>query len=400
MTLTLDSEASASAARNRRVFNFSAGPAVLPLPVLKEVQRDLPALPGVGSSILEISHRSGTFDAVLAEAESNLRELLAVPDDYRVLFLQGGAQMQFSMVPLNLLRDGDLPATYILTGAWGSKAAVEAHREGQVHVAWDGAAEEGSGGQGTRRPDGSAPPHRSAANFVRVPADRELDLPAASAYVHYTSNETIQGVQFRRPPAVGDAPLVCDASSDFLSGPVSVRDFGLLYACAQKNAGPAGLTVVILSDRLLDRCALDLHSMLSYRRLARKASRLNTPNVFGVYVFLLVTRWLRDEVGGLEQATAHAEAKTGLIYDALDRDGGEFYVPHAEPASRSRMNVTFRLRRPELEPAFVAAAAERDLVALEGHRSVGGFRASLYNAMPMEGAERLRDFMLEFRAAH
>lgn len=382
MTLTLDSPTSSSPALDRRVFNFSAGPAVLPLPVLEEVQRDLLALPGAGSSILEISHRSEAFDGILAEAESNLRELLSVPDDYRVLFLQGGARLQFSMIPINLLRGSGLPATYILTGSWGTNAAVEARREGHVHVAWDGAGD------------------ASTANFVRVPADSELDLPAASAYAHYTSNETIQGVQFRRPPAVGDAPLVCDVSSDFLSGPVPVREFDLIYACAQKNAGPAGLTVVIVSDRLLDRCGSDLHAMLSYRRQAEKGSRLNTPNVFGVYVFLLVTRWLRDEVGGLEAAAARAEAKTGLIYDVLDRDGGEFYAPHAEPASRSRMNATFRLQRPELEPAFVAAAAERDLVALKGHRSVGGFRASLYNAMPMEGAERLRDFMLEFKAAN
>ncbi len=369
---------SPAAAAHRRVFNFSAGPAVLPLPVLEEVRRDLLALPGVGSSILEISHRSRTFDRILAEAESNLRELLVVPDDYRVLFLQGGAQLQFSMVPLNLLRGSGLPATYVLTGSWGSKAAIEAHREGDVHVAWNGAHE----------------------NFVRVPTDEELDLPAASAYVHCTSNETIQGVQFRRPPETGEAPLVCDVSSDFLSGPVSVRDFGLLYACAQKNAGPAGLTVVIVSDRLLDHGGDDLHSMLSYRRHAEKGSRLNTPNVFGVYVFLLVTRWLRDEVGGLDAAATQAAAKSGAIYDVLDRDGGEFYVAHADAGSRSRMNVTFRLRRPELEPAFFAAATERGLTGLMGHRSVGGFRASLYNAMPMEGAERLRDFLLEFRAAH
>ena len=373
-----DAQPAASTALDRRVFNFSPGPAVLPLPVLEEVQRDLLALPDAGSSVLEISHRSATFDGILAEAESNLRELLAVPDDYRVLFLQGGAQLQFSMIPMNLLRHSDLPATYILTGSWGTKAAIEARREGEVHVAWDGA----------------------DANFVRVPADEELDLPEASSYVYYTSNETIQGVQFRRPPDVGDTPLLCDVSSDFLSGPVPVRDFGLLYACAQKNAGTAGLTVVIVSDRLLERCGSDLHSMLSYRRHAEKGSRLNTPNVFGVYVFLLVTRWLRDEVGGLEAAAARAQAKTGLIYDALDRDGGDFYVPHAEPGSRSRMNVTFRLRRGDLEPAFVAAAAERDLVGLKGHRSVGGFRASLYNAMSMEGAERLRDFMLAFRADH
>lgn len=378
MTLTLDRQTSARQTPDRRVFNFSPGPAVLPLPVLEEIQRDLLSLPGAGSSVLEISHRSAAFDGILAEAEGNLRELLAVPTDYRVLFLQGGASLQFSMIPINLLRGQSLPASYILTGSWGSKAAVEARREGKVHEAWDG----------------------KAGNFVQVPNDDELDMPPASAYVHYTSNETIQGVQFRRPPAVGDAPLVCDASSDFLSGPAEVREFGLLYACAQKNAGPSGLTVVIVSDDLLERCGDDVHSMLSFRLQAEKGSRLNTPNVFGVYVFLLMTRWLRDEVGGLEAAAAGAEAKTGLIYDVLDGDGGEFYVPHAEPASRSRMNVTFRLRRGELEEAFVARAAEQDLVALKGHRSVGGFRASLYNAMPMEGAERLRDFMLAFRASH
>ena len=378
MTLTLDRQTAAEQAPEQRVFNFSPGPAVLPLPVLQEIQRDLLALPGVGSSVLEISHRSTAFDGILAEAEANLRVLLGVPENYRVLFLQGGASLQFSMIPINLLRGRSLPASYILTGSWGSKAVVEARREGKVHVAWDGRAD----------------------NFVRVPDDGELDLPPASAYVHYTSNETIQGVQFRRPPAVGDAPLVCDVSSDFLSGPVDVPEFGLLYACAQKNAGPSGLTVVIVSDDVLERCDDDVHSMLSFRRQAEKGSRLNTPNVFGVYVFLLVTRWLRDEVGGLEAAAAEAEAKTGLIYDVLDGDGGEFYVPHAEPASRSRVNVTFRLRNPELESAFIEAAAERDLVSIKGHRSVGGFRASLYNAMPMEGAERLRDFMLAFRASH
>lgn len=377
MTLTLDSQTTRPPTLDGRVFNFSAGPAVLPVPVLEEVRRDLLAMPGVGSSVLEISHRSEAFDAILAEAEANLRELLGVPQGYRVLFLQGGALLQFSMIPINLLRGRAQPASYILTGSWGTKAAAEARREGHVHVAWDG----------------------GDSNFVRVPADGEFDLPPASSYVHYTSNETIQGVQFRRPPEVGDSPLVCDVSSDFLSGPVDIGKFGLLYACAQKNAGPAGLTVVIVSDHLLERSGSDLHSMLSYRLQAEKGSRLNTPNVFGVYVFLLVTRWLRDEVGGLEAAAVRAEAKTGLIYDVLDADGGEFYVPHADPASRSRMNVTFRLRTPGLEPAFVAAAAERGLVALKGHRSVGGFRASLYNAMPMEGAERLRDLMLEFRAA-
>ena len=378
MTLTLDRETTAQQALNQRVFNFSPGPAVLPLPVLQEVQRDLLALPGAGSSVLEISHRSPAFDAILEEAEANLRELLAIPADYRVLFLQGGASLQFSMVPINLLRGQGLPASYILTGSWGGKAAVEARREGRVHVAWDGKAD----------------------NFVRVPNDGELDLPPTSAYVYYTSNETIQGVQFRRPPAVGAAPLVCDASSDFLSGPVDVSGHGLLYACAQKNAGPAGLTVVIVSDEVLERCGDDVHSMLSYRRQAEKGSRLNTPNVFGVYVFLLITRWLRDEVGGLEAAAERAAAKSAMIYDVLDRDGGEFFVSHAERECRSRMNVTFRLRRGDLEEAFVAGAAERDLVSIRGHRSVGGFRISAYNAMPVEGVERMRDYMLAFRASH
>ena len=378
MTLTLDRQTSTQQALNQRVFNFSPGPAVLPLPVLQEIQRDLLALPGAGSSVLEISHRSPAFDAILEEAEANLRELLAIPADYRVLFLQGGASLQFSMVPINLLRGQDLPASYILTGSWGRKAAVEARREGRVHVAWDGKAD----------------------NFVRVPDDGELDLPPASAYVYYTSNETIQGVQFRRPPAAGAAPLVCDASSDFLSGPVDVSGHGLLYACAQKNAGPAGLTVVIVSDEVLERCGNDVHSMLSYRLQAEKGSRLNTPNVFGVYVFLLITRWLRDEVGGLEAAAERAAAKSAMIYDVLDRDGGDFFVAHAERACRSRMNVTFRLRRGDLEEAFVAGAAERDLVSIKGHRSVGGFRISAYNAMPVEGVERMRDYMLAFRASH
>ena len=373
----MDSNTS-TASISGRVFNFSPGPAALPLPVLREIQRDLLALPGAGCSVLEISHRSAAFDAILAEAEANLRELLGVPDDYRVLFLQGGASLQFSMIPINLLRGRDLPASYVLTGSWGAKALVEARREGDVHVVWDGCGD----------------------NYVRVPRDAELDLPAASAYVYYTSNETIQGVQFRRPPAAAGAPLVCDASSDFLSRPVDVSRFGLLYACTQKNAGPAGLAVVVVSDRALERCGDDVHSMLSYRRQAEKGSRLNTPNVFGVYAFLLMTRWLRDEVGGLEAAAARAAAKSGLLYEVLDDDGGEFFVAHAERGSRSHMNVTFRLRRPELEEAFVAGAAERNLMSIEGHRSVGGFRISAYNAMPAEGVEGLRDYMLEFRAGH
>jgi phosphoserine aminotransferase len=366
------SERAVDKARDR-IYNFSPGPAVLPLHVLREIQRDLLAYPGAGASILEISHRSSTMDAILAETEANLRGLLAIPDRYRVLFLQGGARLQFSMVPLNLLRGRSEPAQYILTGSWGEQAAVEARREGEVSVAWDGA----------------------ASGYRRVPAPAELVIDPNAAYVHYTSNETIQGVQFASEPEVGGAPLVCDSSSDFLSRPIAIERYGLLYACAQKNAGPAGLTLAIIRDDVLERCAPGLHSMLDYRQYAESRSLLNTPPVFAIYVLMLITRWLRKEMGGLEGIAELNGRKARSLYEVLDAHP-DFYIGHAERGSRSTMNVTFRLPDGDLEKAFLKEAERRGLSQLKGHRSVGGIRASIYNAMPLEGVEALRHYMTEF----
>ena len=361
-----------------RVFNFSAGPAVFPLSVLEQAQSEMLALPGTGMSVLEMSHRSAGFDAIIEEAEANVRRLVGVPDDYRVLFLQGGGQLQFSMVPMNYLRGRDVAVDMVLTGAWGNKARIQTEREGRVHVAWDG--KEG--------------------NYTRVPAAGELELSPDSAYVHVTSNETIHGVQFREFPEAPGGRLVCDASSDFLSRPIDIERYGLLYACAQKNAGPAGLTVVIVSDEMLELGASGLHSMLDYRAQAKAGSRLNTPPCFAIYLFMLVTRWLENEIGGLEVMAKRNEQKAQRLYEVLDEDGGVFYTPHAEKDSRSLMNVTFRLVRDDLEETFFAQAAERSLVSLKGHRSVGGVRASIYNAMPEEGVEALRAFLIDFKQEH
>jgi phosphoserine aminotransferase len=355
-----------------RVFNFSAGPAVMPLPVLEQAQRELVALPGVGMSVLELSHRGKTFEAILAEAEANLRKLLAVPDDYRVLFMQGGGQLQFSLVPMNFL-DGGV-ADYVLTGYWGSKAVQEAAREGTARVAWSGKSDK----------------------YRRVPAQSELDLDPGARYVHLTSNETIQGVQFRELPATGDVPLVCDGSSDFLSEPIDIRRFGLLYACAQKNAGPAGVTVVIVRDSFLATRRDGLPPMLDYRSYAENQSMVNTPPTFAIYLLMLITRWI-DQQGGLAALAERNRCKAAMLYEVLDREP-DFYRGHAEKASRSLMNVTFRLPSEQLDEQFLAEASARGLKQLKGHRSVGGVRASIYNAMPVEGVEALRDFMLDFRA--
>jgi len=359
-----------------RVFNFSPGPAVLPLEVLEQAQAELLSLPGVGSSVLEISHRSPAFDRILEETLEGLRELLGVGNDHDIVLLQGGASLQFSMVPMNLLRGQSAAADYILTGTWGSAAVKEARREGKVHVAWDGA----------------------ESRHDRLPAASEIALSPAAAYVHITSNETIQGVQWKHDPDVGAAPLVCDVSSDFLSRPIDVAKYGLLYGCAQKNAGIAGVTVVIIRKDLLDRCRDDLPTMLDYRTYVKNGSRPNTPPVFAIYILGLVCRWLRDTVGGLAAIATLNAAKARLLYDVLDASGG-FYAGHAHPDCRSDMNVTFRLPSEALEKEFLAGAVPRGLIDLKGHRSVGGIRASIYNAMPREGVEALRDWMLEFQDA-
>jgi phosphoserine aminotransferase len=357
-----------------RVYNFSPGPAVLPLEVLERARNEMLSLPGVGMSVLEISHRSPAFDRILEDTLQTLRQLLGIGDDYEVLLMQGGASLQFSMVPMNLLRSRQGAADYILTGTWGQTGAKEARREGKVHVAWDG----------------------GATAYDRLPAASEIQLSANAEYVHVTSNETIQGVQWKHDPESGGAPLVCDCSSDFMSRPIDVSKYGLIYACAQKNAGIAGVTVVIMRKDLLERSRDDLPTMLDYRTYAKNGSRPNTPPVFAVYVLGLVCQWLRDGVGGLAAMNRHNVAKAKLLYDVLDASGG-FYAGHARPECRSDMNVTFRLPDETLEKAFIKGATERRLIDLKGHRSVGGIRASIYNAMPLSGVESLRDYMLEFQ---
>jgi phosphoserine aminotransferase len=359
-----------------RVFNFSPGPAVLPLEVLERARDEMLALPGVGISVLEISHRSPAFDKILDETLADLKGLLGIGDSHEVVFLQGGASQQFSMVPMNLLRGQLGAADYVVTGTWGATAIKEARREGKVHVAWDGA----------------------ASNYDRLPEAGEIHLSESPAYVHVTSNETIQGVQWKHDPDVGAAPLVCDCSSDFLSRPIDVAKHGLIYACAQKNAGIAGVTAVIIRKDLLERSRDDLPTMLDYRTHVKNGSRPNTPPVFAVYILGLVCRWIRDSVGGLESMARHNRAKARLIYDVLDTSGG-FYAGHAKPDCRSDMNVTFRLPDEATEKEFVKGATARGLIDLKGHRSVGGIRASIYNAMPVEGVEALRDYMLEFQHA-
>ena len=357
-----------------RVYNFSPGPAVLPLKVLERARDEMLSLPGVGMSVLEISHRSPAFDRILEDTLQTLRQLLGIGDDYEVLLMQCGASLQFSMVPMNLLRSRQGAADYILTGTWGQTGAKEARREGKVHVAWDG----------------------GATAYDRLPAASEIQFSGNAEYVHVTSNETIQGVQWKHDPESGGAPLVCDCSSDFMSRPIAVSKYGLIYACAQKNAGIAGVTVVIMRKDLLERSRDDLPTMLDYRTYAKNGSRPNTPPVFAVYVLGLVCQWLRDSMSGLAAMNRHNAAKAKLLYDVLDASGG-FYAGHARPECRSDMNVTFRLPDETLEKAFIKGATDRRLIDLKGHRSVGGIRASIYNAMPLSGVESLRDYMLEFQ---
>ena len=360
-----------------RVFNFSPGPATLPLPVLQEVQQNLLALPGVGASVLEISHRSKTFEEIIAQAEANIRALLSLPEEYHVLFLQGGASLQFSQVPMSFLRGTGRSADYIVTGSWAKRALAEAQREGAVRIVWDGKAD----------------------NYSRVPKHGEYEIDPSAAYVHFTSNETIQGIQFPAEPEVGDVPLVCDASSDFLSRPIDVKRYGLIYAGAQKNVGPAGVTIVIIRQDMLEQVPDDLPTMLNYTVHVEHRSLYNTPAVFAVYVVMLVTRWLLENIGGLEQMHAINQQKAQLLYEAIDRSEG-FYRGHAQPDSRSLMNATWRLPSEELEVQFVKEAKEAGLHELKGHRSVGGIRASMYNAMPIEGVRTLVEFMEHFRQKH
>ena len=360
--------------KSERIYNFSAGPAVLPLPVLEQAQRELVSLPDLGMSILEVSHRSKVFEGVLARAEADIRELANVPSNYRVLFLQGGASLQFTMVPMNLLQDR-MTADYLVTGAWSSKAVDEARKIGNVHIAATTKAEQ----------------------FTRIPRAEEIVLTAGAAYVHMTSNNTIYGTEWKALPDVGDIPLVSDTSSDMFSRPIDVGRHALIYAGAQKNMGPAGVTVVIIREDLLARSAASLPVMLSYAVHAENGSMFNTPPVFAIYMLGLVTRWLIGQ-GGLGAIAAVNERKAGKLYAEIDRTG--FYRGTAQKDSRSLMNITFRLSSEELEKQFVKDAEKAGFDGLKGHRSVGGMRASIYNAFPEAGVDALTAFMQEFERRH
>ncbi len=353
-----------------RIFNFSAGPAILPEAVLREAQRDLVTLPGVGMSVLEISHRSKTFEAILAKTEADLRALGGVPSNYKVLFLQGGASLQFSMVPLNLLTAG-ATADYIVTGGWSQKAVKEAQRVGTVHIAGSTESE----------------------NFARIPRQDELQLTPDAAYVHFTTNNTLFGTEWTGEPAAGNVPLVADTSSDMFSRPIDVAKYGLIYAGAQKNLGPSGVTLVIIREDLLARSSKTLHTMLNYAVHAENGSMYNTPPCFGIYLMGLVMQWARAE-GGLGAISAANDRKAAALYAEIDRTG--FYRGTAAKDSRSRMNITFRLPSEELEARFVKESTAAGLDGLKGHRSVGGMRASIYNAFPEAGVTALVDFMREF----
>jgi phosphoserine aminotransferase len=353
-----------------RVYNFSAGPAALPVPVLERVAAEMVELPGAGASIMEISHRSKKFDEVIANAEGGIRELLGLPANYHVLFLQGGASLQFAMAPMNLLAGGK-KADYLIHGAWGSKAIKDAKKFGEARAA----------------------ANTKDSGFTRVPSSDEISLDPQAEYVHFTTNETIEGVQWQREPETNGVPLVADASSDILSRPIDVEKYGLIYAGAQKNIGPSGVTLVILRDDLLQKCPGDLAPMLDYKVQAENKSVYNTPNTFGVYVIGLVCEHLKS-LGGLAGMQQRNEQKAQLLYDAIDAT--DFYRGHAVPENRSRMNVTFRLPSEELEKQFADEAKAQGMIDLKGHRSVGGLRASIYNAFPREGVVALTEFMREF----
>jgi phosphoserine aminotransferase len=354
----------------KRIFNFSAGPAVLPTPVLEEAQRHLVALPGVGMSVLEISHRSKTFEDILATTEADLRSLGNIPSSHKVLFLQGGASLQFSMVPMNLLPSGRT-ADYIVTGGWAQKAVKEAQRVGTVNIAGSTEAE----------------------NFSRIPRQEELKLTPDAAYVHFTTNNTLFGTEWASEPSVGSVPLVADTSSDIFSRPIDISKYGLIYAGAQKNLGPSGVTLVIVREDLLSRSAKSLPTMLNYAVHAENGSMYNTPPCFGIYLMGLVAKWALAD-GGLVSIGARNARKAAKLYAEIDRSG--FYRGTAEKASRSKMNVTFRLPNEDLEKQFVKDSTAAGLDGLKGHRSVGGMRASIYNAFPEEGVDALVDFMKEF----
>jgi len=357
-----------------RAFNFSAGPANLPTAVLAQAQSELLDWGGTGVSVMEMSHRSDAYTSIAHAAEQDLRDLLNIPDNYKVIFTQGGASLQFSAIPLNLLGK-NRRADYLNTGIWSTKAIEEAQNYGNIHVAATG----------------------EESHFTTVPAIDTWECRDNAAYFHYTPNETINGVEIMDIPSIGDVPLVADMSSTLLSRPIDVSRFGLIYAGAQKNIGPAGLTIIIIRDDLLDQCQDNIPSLLRYDRLAKADSMLNTPATYSWYLSGLVFKWLKEQ-GGLEQMREVNERKAKALYTAID--SSDFYANNIDVAYRSWMNIPFTLADTSLEKAFLQAAKKVGLMTLAGHRSVGGMRASIYNAMPEEGVHALVDFMREFEKEH
>jgi len=357
----------------KRVYNFNAGPCTLPLPVLEQVKEEFLDYQGKGMSIVEMSHRSKEYEDIQFGAASMISQLYDLPDNYKVLFLGGGATMQFSMIPLNLLPEGR-SCDFTVTGSWSKKALADTRKVGKVNVVFDGEKD----------------------NYMALPDPASLKLDPQAAYLHITSNETIGGVEWPNFPESGKVPIICDMSSDFASRRLSLERFGMIYAGAQKNAGPAGVTIVILRDDLLERCPETLMAYLSYKIHAAKDSMYNTPPVFAVYMLKLVMEWLLKK-GGLAAAEKMAAERSGLVYGAIEKNSAFYRCPVAENC-RSKMNVVFRLPTEELENKFVAEAAAGSMIGLKGHRSVGGCRASIYNAMPIAGVKALADLMNDFAA--
>ena len=363
-------------ALSANALNFSGGPGALPETVLRQAQESIHAVPELGLSILGISHRSDWFASIVQELEDAIRGLLGLPASYHVLFLQGGATQQFSMLPMLLLRGSKVPADYLHTGYWSGKALPEARKEGPVRVVWSG----------------------ESCGYSQLPCVDELDFSPDAPYLHYVSNETVEGLQFQQVLGRDDVPRVCDMSSDFLSVPGDYQQFSMMYAHAQKNLGPAGVTIVVIKDDLLRNAPDGLPGFLDYRKQIEAHSILNTPPVFAIYVVLLVVRWLRDEIGGLAAMDALNTQKAILLYEALDSSDG-FYQGYVRSDDRSKMNVAFNLPSPDLEQRFLAASRQAGFSGLEGHRSIGGLRASLYNGLQLSAVEELVTFMKCFRSA-
>ncbi len=355
-----------------RVYNFNPGPAALPLAVLEQARDEFINYAGTGMSVMEISHRSKEFEAIVHRAEALFKELTGVGDNYRVLFIQGGASMQFTMVPMNFLPQGKT-ADYLLTGSFAEKSHQEAKILGQANVAASTKDE----------------------SYRRIPGPQDTKFFPDAAYVHITTNNTIYGTQWHNLPDTGSVPLVADMSSDILSRPVDMNRFALVYAGAQKNLGPSGVTVVLIRDDMLEKVPPSLPSMLRYDIYAKNNSLYNTPPGFGIYMVMLILDWIKES-GGLTAMAEHNDEKASYIYDAIDNSDG-FYSGHAEKGSRSLMNITFRLPNEDLEKKFLSEAAPHGLLGLKGHRSVGGMRASVYNAMSKAGCLQLADFMAHFQ---